>query len=221
MKRLTTVSIIGLALAFSLPMGSTQAKSPAHGKKGTPKTKPAPHAGTQVSGNDAGEWKPDPKLLSQLQPEQEFGPYMLRVPVGYSVTDMDVPATGAKVKGYLLKGPTRPDGTFPRMLLVVMVANSGYVTRSVDKLLNMDEDLNTKPGLVRSRTEDGQTPALEMSRQYFKFPSDTDPARITRGFFYATTDSHTDARMEAKDAEPDCATSLPLLEAAARTLRKP
>lgn len=145
----------------------------------------------------------------------------MRVPAGYTVKNFDVPATGAKVVGFLLSGPTRPDGITPQMRVIVMVAQPGYVTRSVDKLLKMDPDLDATPSIVKSPTEDGQGSGLQLSRQYFKYPSQNNPGRQIHGFFYATTDSRSDARVEAMDAEPDSAATLPLLEAAARTLHKP
>lgn len=211
--KLMTKRVLGLTLVgLMIPLVASA-------KKPTPKrhaAKPAPHPKSA----DAGVWTPDPKLLSQLEPEQAFGPYQMRIPAGYTVKNFDVPATGAKVAGFLLTGPVRPDHTAPQMRVIVMVAQPGYVTRSVDKLLKMDDVLDATPGLVKSPTEDGQGSGLQLSRQYFKYPSEVHAGRRMHGFFYATTDSRSDARMEAVDAEPDSATTLPLLEAAALTLHK-
>lgn len=212
--RRLALTAAALALAGLALPAIVSAKKPAP-KRHAAKPAPHPKAGA------AGAWTPDPKLLSQLEPEQAFGPYMMRVPTGYTVKDVEVPATGAKATGFLIAGPERADGIAPQMHVVVLVAQPGYVTRSVDKLLKMDPDLDATPGIVKSPTEDGQGNGLQLSRQYFKYPSQAHPGRQIRGFFYATTDSRSDARMEAMDADPGSAASLALLEASVRTLRKP
>ena len=211
MHKPTTNAALGLALTLAVGASANKPVPKHHAAK------PASHSRADA----AGAWTPDPKLLSQLDPAQSFGPYLMRVPTGYTVKNFDVPATGAKVVGFLLTGPARPDGTAPQMRVIVMVAQPGYVTRSVDKLLRMDPVLDATPGLVKSPTEDGQGDGLQLSRQYFKYPSEVKAGRKMHGFFYATTDSRSDARMEAVAAEPESATDLPLLEAAARTLHKP
>lgn len=215
-------SVATLALIGSVPVGPSLAKGAAHGKNAVHHPKPVSHHPSVGHSSPApSAWTPDPKLLSQLEPEQSFGPYLMRVPTGYTITNEEVSITGGTGSGYILTGPTRPDGTAPFMEVVVTSAGPGYVTRSVDKLLKIDSRLEAQPGLVKSSTEDGETNGLQMSRQYFKFPSQAHPGLQMHGFFYATTDAHTDARMEATDAEPGSASTLPLLEAAARTLRKP
>ena len=219
-----TLPLIALALAVGAPAGPTLAKAvKAHGKSAAHKTAKAPKrhpAGGSTP--DSAAWKSDPSLLSKLDdPPRVFGAYSMRVPTGFTVDESDVPATGGKITQFMMKGPGRPDGSFPILRLVVAIADEEHVTRSTDGLLKrFGASLDGEAGLTRADIEDGECGELEMSRQYFKFHPDGDERFWAHGVIYATTDGHNEARFEALDVEPYHTATLALLESAILTLRK-
>lgn len=190
---------------------------PAHGKAAH---KAAPAKKRPAKAADSSEWKPDPKLLALLQPETQFGPFSMRLPVGYTVEQHDMSDATTRVTGYLATGPKRAEGSFPVIFVLVGVATPGFRTGSADHLLEGNQVINEKPGLVKSGAEDGEVNGLVMVRQYFKYPAKPGSDRLFHGFHYATTDGTTDAIVAAMDIEPGNADTLPLAEAAALTLHK-
>jgi hypothetical protein len=208
---LLIVGLVGPAARAGAP--TSHAKKAAH----RPATKKAVSSGT----GDAPAWRPDAKLLSQLQPERQFAGFSMRVPLGFTVEEHDHdPLAAGQITQFLVKGPTRADGTFLAIFVTVGVAAPGFDTGSTDTLLAGNSVINSKEGLTKSEPQDGQTDGLSMTRQYFKYRFDPGSSHWIHGFHYATTDGHTDAMVAAIDAEPYNATSLPLAEAAALTLRR-
>ncbi len=202
---------------------ATQAKAPvSHSKK-------AIHKKADIG--DSSQWKPDPKLLSQLGPARQFGGFSMRVPVGFKSFTPKTLSDRGSITSYTLKSPTRSDGTFLILFVIIGSAASGYHTGTPDELLNSNGGLDGKPNLTKSDIENGKANGLELSREYFKYTAsltdlyaryhaDTNDSHIIHGFHYVTTDGQTDAIVVAVDAEPYNATSLPLAEAAALTLRR-
>ena len=198
---------------------------------------PTSHSGKarykKANTSDASQWKPDAKLLSQLQPERQFGSFSMRIPVGFTAWP---PKTASLNQGqttlYAVKGPNRPDGSFLLILIVTGSSNPGYHTTSVDGLINSTALLNNKADVKKSEIQIGEVGMeLAAGRQYFKytdkainmFPKyrgDPNMSLAAHGLAYATTNGQTDIVVAAIDAEPYNATSLPLAEAAVLTLRR-
>lgn len=219
-------SVISRTLVVGLAIGTLSAvhagAKPAHGKKAghkaaTAKKHPAP---VRSGASDLAQWKPDADLLAQLQPEKTFGAFRLRLPVDYTVEEQDMSTPKARITGYLAKGPTRADGSFPVLMVIVGAAGPGFTTGSAEHLLNGNDVINGQPGLVKSDMQDGEAGGLQLVRQYFKYLLRPGSSRLLHGFQYATTDGQTDAVVAALDPEPYNADSLPLAEAAALTLHR-
>lgn len=220
MNGFKTLPLVALALAACVPAGPALAKTKAHGRGAAHKTtkaaKPRP-----AGGADAGAaWKPDAKLLSQLQPERAFGSYLMRVPPGYTVEENSLESEKGQIVRFYLKGPSRANGSSPQMFISTALANTGYVTVSVDRLFKSDKLLDDKANVARSGVQDGSDGALDLSREYFKFQDSTDKMQWVHGFHYAATDSRSNVLIIFGDEEPDVKTTLPLAEAAVLTLRK-
>lgn len=219
MQQKTLTRAVALALVFGLTSLMAATAQPA-GKKPAHKASSArkhPHP-ARPDADTASQWTPDAKLLSQLQPERQFAGYSLRIPIGFTVEEHDPgPSPKGQITQFLVKGPTRPDGTFLAIFVTVGVAAPGFATGSTDALLAGNDVINGKEGLTKSDPQDGMIDGLSVTRQYYKYPSDSG---WIHGFHYATTDGHTDAMVAAMDAEPHNVASLPLAEAAALTLHK-
>jgi hypothetical protein len=213
---------VALALAAGALVAAPAGAKPAHGKKAAHRTTPAKKYPAAVSPGvpDVGQWKPDADLLAQLQPERSFGAFRLRLPVDYTVEEQDMSTPKSRITGYLAKGPTRTDGSFPVMIIFVGVAAPGLSTGSADGLLNGNQAINGMPGLVKTNMQDGEANGLQLVRQYFKYLLRPGSSRLEHGFQYATTDGQTDAIVAALDPEPYNDTTLPLAEAAALTLHR-
>jgi len=213
---------VALALAAAALVAVSAVAKPAHGKKavhkaGTAKKHPPP---VSPGVSDAAQWKPDADLLAQLQPEKSFGAFRLRLPVDYTVEEQDMSTPKAHITGYLAKGPTRTDGSFPVMIVFVGVAAPGLSTGSAEGLLNGNQAINGMPGLVKTDMQDGEANGLQLVRQYFKYLLRPGSSRLEHGFQYASTDGQTDIIVAALDPEPYNAESLPVAEAAALTLHR-
>jgi len=213
--------VTALALTSTLLIVAPTAAKPAHGKKAAhkatvPKKRPPAHS----SASDTGKWKPDPDLLAQLQPERSFGAFRLRLPLDYTVEEQDMSTPKSRITGYLAKGPTRADGSFPTMIVFVGVAAPGLSTGSADGLLNGNQAINGMPGLVKSAFQDGEVNSLQVVRQYFKYLLRPGSSLLEHGFQYASTDGQTDIIVAALDPEPYNATTLPLAEASTLTLHR-
>ncbi|MDQ2687549.1 MAG: hypothetical protein M3Y28_06735 [Armatimonadota bacterium] len=212
-----TLPLIAVALAVCLPTGPCLAKAAkSHGKSTAHKS--AKHS--QAKSADSSTWKPDPKLLSQLQPERAFGSYLMRIPKGYTVEEKITNIDGGQIARYTFKGPANADGSVPQMYIVTALAGPGYVALSVDTLFKNEKFLDDKPGLTVTDLQDGNDGALDLSREYFKFQDNTDKMQWVHGFRYAATDSRTNIQIIFGDQEPNNKTTLPLAEAAVLTLHK-
>lgn len=216
--RTMTCLPLALTLALCIPIAPAQAKAAKHPKKAAHRPV-AKHQTSNTADANPSDWKPDPKLLSQLEPERSFDAYTMRIPRGFTVEEKEQTSEKGKVTFFMIKGAKRPDGTMPEMTVITgTIASAAYVAVSADALLNMNLGLDGKSSLVQSETEDGQIGDLEASRQYFKF---AEKGHTIHGFGYATTDGHTNAQIIVGEQEPYSMTFLPLAETAARTLRKP
>lgn len=213
---------IALALAAVALAAAPAGAKPTHGKKAAHRAAAAKKRPPSVSrgGTDAAQWKPDADLLAQLQPEKSFGAFRLRLPRDYTVEEQDMSTPKSRITGYLAKGPTRTDGSFPVMIVFVGVAAPGLSTGSADGLLNGNQAINGMPGLVKSAFQDGEANGLQLVRQYFKYLLRPGSSRLEHGFQYASTDGQTDIIVAALDPEPYNADTLPLAEAAALTLHR-
>lgn len=212
--------MIALILAVGALPAAHAGATPAHGKKAGHKATARKRPPSVSSGAASLGWKPDAKLLSQLQPETQFGAFSMRLPAGYTVEKHDMGDPTTQVSGWLAQGPQRADGLFPVIFVLVGVAAPGFRTGSADGLLDGNAMINEKPGLVKSGFEDGEVNGVQMVQQYFKYPIRPGSSRLFHGFHYATTDGQTDAIVAGMDVEPDNTTTLPLAEAAALTLHK-
>ncbi len=210
--RLIAVVVAVSALAVNVSAKPVHKKPAAH--------KPAKKAALPADTSDSA-WTPDPKLLSQLQPEQHFGPYAMRVPVGFIITSHDHTSNKGLSAIYEMRGPARKDHTYPLVYLLVVSALPGVgVTRTVGQLLDYDKYIPSESGVVKSDIEYSDMGNLSAARQYYKCPLEKDKSLLAHGFHYGTTQITTAALAGAIDVAPYNTDTLPLCEAAIRTLRK-
>lgn len=212
-----TLSLIAVALAICLPAGPCLAKAAkSHGKPAAHKAAKHP----QAKSADSSSWKPDAKLLSQLQPEQAFGSYLMRIPKGYTAEEKIMDTEKGQVAFYTFKSPANADDSKPQMFIITALAGPNYVASSVDTLFKGETFLDDKPGLTVTDVQDGSNGALDLSREYFKFQDNTDKMQWIHGVRYASTDSRTNIQIIFGDQEPNNKTTLPVAEAAVLTLHK-
>lgn len=202
---LLAAALVAVAL---VPGASAKRPAPKHHA-----AKPAPKA--------TSAWAPDPKQLDGLDAPRTFGDYLLRFPKGFQSKEKVMDEKYGTAATCIASGPKRADGSVPFLVLVNGHAGEGGVALSVDTLMKGADLPRDQAGFVETDTQDGSNGSLDMSRRYFKFPDPSHTGKFMHGFLYATTDSHSNCVVMAADEEPYSATTLPLLEAAALTLRKP
>ena len=195
-------------------------KKPAHKKAAPAKQnaqKPVPPADTSDVPDSV--WKPDPALLSKLGPEQTFGPYAMRLPIGYTAKSQTFSSDKAQVTAYELSGLKRKDGKSAHLIVLVAVAQPGFTTKNFESLLMINKALNV-PDMVKSDMEIGEINGISVARQYYTSPSTATNPIIGRAFQYVDSEGSSFVIMASFDDEPYSTDTLPLCEAAVRTLRK-
>jgi hypothetical protein len=172
------------------------------------------------------DWSADPEASAQLGDEVSlggyYGAYRIRPPAGYVRTQQagDVPGVVAIATAW--SGERRPDGTAPS--LMVMIATAPPNTRHP----SLEEGLATALESIRKRRTNWSESTPERGRidgvVFLKATwsgNDSQTGRPLRGFVYWTIQSGTVVQIGSQDIEPHDATTLPVADAAALTLRFP
>ena len=200
-----------------------------HEKAGTPggggEKKPAageekkPVAGEEKKpAGSASAWEPDKALLDQLEPYQDVDGYQIRVPKGYAPLQSPA-APGAKA--FVWGGPRRPNGTFPSLTAMMLIAPPGAASlATMDPFLDLA--MQGIKGLHRdwqeTPREHGQVNGVTLLRARFQGVLNQNGLKV-RGIYYAGRDGATFMMMASEDTE-DQEQALRLAEAAILTLRK-
>jgi hypothetical protein len=173
--------------------------------------------GGKKPGAAASAWEPDKALLDQLEPYQDVEGYQIRLPKGYSLTQLPM-ATPAGMKLFFWMGPRQADGgaSFVQVSLVALP--------SQETKLNLATALaGAQDALKAQQREWQQTPAEP--GQINGLPSlrvqnrGAQGGAKVRGFMYAVQDGSTLIMISGAAPEAN-ADALKLAEAAALTFRK-
>ena len=192
----------------------------------------------------AGDWSSDPALANKLAAETDVNGYRVRPPLGYAKDEK----TQGGTKSFNWTGPRRRDGSAPRFWVLVGKLSPADQTAPLglaggagfqEVKQKLDEAKQTAPlekglavvqnplrsglaGYGESPPERGKIGGLTFLRVSFQGVETVgaDPLPIG-GIVYHAHDGDTYIHMKLIDKRQFTAESYPVLEAAARTLRKP
>jgi len=198
----------------------------AHHKPTKGRAKAAPHT-------VADSWKPKPALLDKLGDEVPAGGFHLRLPTGYVAAGTQSQDTGVNgtltVNMYAAPAPGNPQ---PNVIHLLMTDGSRFnvgagAEGALEHLMTASEQgaLNAIPGkqdIVTSPMEFGHIHGLTAARQYFKFSyrEPTGGPYQAHGFFYGVLTEDGALMVIGLGVEPGSKEALPIMEAAALTIRQ-
>jgi len=207
------VALIALATAVVLTVYYRKGRSTPAGTNGEART-------ADSRGQALPSWEPDPAVLGKLGPEIDAATYHLRLPQGY-IQDNSIKMP-APYKNFTWRTPPRPDGSAATLTLVAEPGPPGdalteVVSRQVaDKLLG-----GLRLGLQQVKEVEFVRGRIQGVDSVLIRWTGFGPvlARVMHGATYVTLINHTLVSVSATDFEPHHATTIPVGEAAALTLR--
>ncbi|MBV9849769.1 MAG: hypothetical protein JO250_08875 [Armatimonadetes bacterium] len=201
---------------------------PGHAKAAKKKHPPHPQAAPSFSVDaPISTWHQNPSLLTQLASAFPVADFALRPPQGYAVEQHVSDSEADTAFQYEWDGTARPDGRKPVLRVDITRAkpNAVSVVTLDDRLTELLGHMEQKsPGLIHSPYQHGLINGISFVRTYFKVNPDAGPDKPRyHGFIYKATsnDGKSMITITASDVEPNNEDTLPLLEAAALTFRKP
>jgi hypothetical protein len=221
MRKPTSRPALALAVVLgALPLTGCGRKSGSDGDGGSFGASPTSKKAERP--RKLSEWRPDEALLDQLAPAVDVGAYQVRPPKGYTSVPTP-PGAPKEARAFTWVGSTRPDGTAPQFMVVLITlpADAGLVLP--DQLL-----VSALRALHRlyeswSQTDDetGRVNGLTFLRARW---SGTDAAKKWKlhGFVYVyvAPDDNLVVQLRSQDVEPNHEQALKVAEAAALTFRK-
>lgn len=172
------------------------------------------------SAKPVDNWSSDPALASKLAAEFDVNGYRVKPPAGWILEEK----TQGGTRSFNWTGPRRPDGSAPRFWVVVGKLSpeeqAGTLDNGMAKLQNPLR--KSLAGYGESPSESGPIGPFKFLRLSFKGVETvgSDPLPIS-GIVYHTHDGAVYVHMKLIDKQQFAAESLPLMESAAKTLRKP
>jgi hypothetical protein len=167
----------------------------------------------------AGDWTSDPALANKLAPEADVNGYRVRPPLGFALEEK----TQGGTRSFIWTGPRRPDGSAPRFWVMVgKLAPAEQALPPEQGLAAIQNPLRTGlAGYGESPPERGKIGGREFARVSFHGVETVGDPLPIGGIVYHAHDGPTYLHMKLIDKRQFTAESYPVLEAAARTLRKP
>lgn len=171
--------------------------------------------------NPVDHWSLDPTLVGKLATEVEINGYRIRPPVGWTLEEKPQGGT----KSFNWTGPRRADGSAPRFWVMVGKLSPVEQAGPLDKgLATLQNPLRMSlAGYGESPLENGKIGAIPFLRISFKGVETTigaNPVPIS-GVVYHAHDGGMYIHIKLIDKQQVTAESFPMLEAAAKSLRKP
>lgn len=167
-------------------------------------------------------WASPARLAGQLGPEQQIGGYGIRPPAGYTLESLSLNAPDGSGSRCIWTGPMGAGGVTPYLQIDVGADDGGASSRvsSDDGVrIGLGAAAQNHSGMVYSALEHGTVNGLSFSRGYWKGYGQKTGKRF-HGLVYARIASPSVITILGRDDEPSYRESVPLLEAAALTLRK-
>lgn len=162
-------------------------------------------------------WKANAALTKQLGPAFDLGSYTVRPPRGYELAEQK----HSPLHAYMWRGEVRQDGTAPGFVALIMTPPTRDA--KVPPLEQMLEaylrgERRNRADAKSSKPERGRVGELTLLRAYVS-GIDTVHGYTVHGFAYVFSDGKAGYTLAGQDIEPYSAKTLPLLEAAALSLR--
>lgn len=182
------------------------------------------HAGGQDAAPDpaAPVWVSAPALSGQLGPEEQVNGFGIQPPAGYTLESRSLSARDGSGTRYIWTGLAHADGVTP-YLQVDVGADNGNVSSGLSSddgaKVGFQAAAQNHTGITYSPLEHGTINGLSFSRGYWKGAGQLTGKRF-HGLVYARIASPSIVTILGRDEEPFHHKSLPLLEAAALTVRK-
>jgi hypothetical protein len=209
-----------ITLFFVLKGSSPDTDKQAANKDGKAPQKDSSRDKTGQPDDKLPKWQPDAALLKQLGKEVAVHGYRIQPPNGHTLQDRAI--GGGHVLNWL--GPARANGSAPNLVLGIfplpanernMPLESGF-KNYVAGFKNSQK--NTLANLDNSPAEKGQINGIVFLRSRLTGASTTGVK--VQGFTYVAQDGPNLITLTSLDRGPDDKTSIPLMEAAARTFKK-
>lgn len=171
------------------------------------------------------DWSADQKLLEKLGDEQAVGDYRIRIPQGYNPSN---PAAAGPTRAFLWELPLRDDRTAADFSLILQALPAEVVAgkKLEDHFQDVVEAVKCKrDDWSATPPEYGQIDGRTFIRLHWTgigkpVSRKALSGRKMQGFIYVSVEQQNAIIMVSQDVEPDAETTMPLLEAAALTLRK-
>jgi hypothetical protein len=165
------------------------------------------------------DWPSDPALAGKLFDESDVNGYRVRPPAGYSMSTQ----TQGGTQSFIWQGPARADKSTPKFW--VMVGKLGPTEQNAP----LEQGMSVLLGPAKQKFTDykqsagerGRIGGLTFLRVSFSGKEAGPPAFTGQGVAYQAHDGGTYIHIKLMDNEPHHTESFPILEAAARTFRKP
>ena len=168
----------------------------------------------------AGKLSPDPAMANKLAAEFDLNGYRIRPPVGWTLEEK----TQGGTKSFNWTGQRRADGSAPRFWVMVGKLSPMEQSATLDKgMATLQNPLRSSlAGYGESPFENTDMGGLKFLRMSFKGVETVgpDPLPIS-GIVYHTHDGAVYVHIKLIDKQQFAADSYPILETAAKTLRKP
>lgn len=165
------------------------------------------------------EWKSDAAQLAKLAPPEDVTGYKVRPPAGFTPTER----TQGGTRAMIWQGKLRPDGSVPKLIVMVGKLGPGEDKRPIEQGAETVFGPFKRKLLEYSQgqSERGTINGLTFTRFTFQGKEEGKPEFVGHGVVYHGNNGPQYVHMIVMDCDPYRAETLPMLEAAARTLQKP
>lgn len=180
---------------------------------------PALGSGSTKPLAESKTWSPDPAFLEKLAPAQDVAGYRVRPPQGYVLEKRQQGGT----QGFIWQGQPRTDQSTPKLWVMVGKLAPGEEKLSLEQTaaVIVGSAKQKLEGTSESPAERGQINSLTFLRLTFQGTEKGPLPFKGHAIVYHAHDGQQYIHMMAMDSEPHQVETLPLLEAAARTLQRP
>ena len=174
--------------------------------------------------NSSLGWRSNPTYSRQLAPAVKVDSFYISPPAGFTFQKKQSQNNVKLTTEYDWRGPAGPDGTKPRLVVVIFKLLPGAVDdRTAEEQINsgLDAMSNGEKHYIHTGIEHGKVNGMSFVRAFWKRdPNDPDEGKRFHGFQYQYAQGSTSVSIIASDVEPHYKTTLDFLEAAALTFHK-